>query len=127
MRILAWLVSVAVIGGAVFYFLPREWKLKGVGLITDVVPKGIKDKTEDFLLSPPEKRDKLLGNLKDNLDKLQVNQQSSDTPKILQDSEALLQKLKDQNNELSLTELIKTKLVDQLLGNGASTTQCVSQ
>lgn len=122
MKLLAWLVSVVIIGGAVFYFLPREWKINGITSLTDIIPEQLKEKTESLLLSPPEARAKLLNSLEENLAKIEENPSSPDTAKILNDSEEILMKLKEKNDDLSLTEIVKTKLVEQFIK--ASSTQC---
>ena len=124
MRLIAWLISVIILAVGVMYFLPNEWKMKAIEEITNVVPANLKEKTESLLLSPPEARAKLITTLEENLAELQTNPSATNAASIIQQSQAALAKLKEKNDELSLTEIVKTKLVERFIK--ASSTQCVS-
>lgn len=108
------LISVAILGviaAGVIYFLPYETKVNVVGKIAGVLPESIKDQTEEFFFTPAEAREKILADLKANFEELK-EATPAQVKKIADESEALLEKLKEKNEEQSLPELARQKILD---------------
>lgn len=120
-KILGSLVFLLVVAGIIVYFLPSTIKVKGMGALAGIVPESFKEQAAEFLLTPAEKRTKLIGKLETNLAALdEDNLTSETTERLLQESDALIEELKAKNKELSLGEIAKTTLVQTLLGNSAA-------
>ncbi len=122
-KLLLNLVILVVIVVAVFYFLPRNFKISQLEKIADFVPESIKEKAEDFLLTPAEKREKIILSLEAQL-KILEGAVDPEAKEVIPAMEALIQKLKEENDELSFAEIAKEKLIEQLLdkGNTGTTT-----
>lgn len=115
---------------AIIYFLPSETKINALEQLTDFVPESVKEKVDDLLLTPPEKRAKILEKLEKNLADAETaladNAVSATEAKTLSETiasaEKQLEELKTKNNDASLTSIVTTKLVEQLLNKNATTT-----
>ena len=118
--ILNLILLIAIVLG-VIYFLPGQFKIKQLERLADFVPESITEKTEAFLLTPAEKREKYIVQLEIKLAALK-GVVSAETQLLIPEMEELIQKLKEENDELSFTELAKEKLVEQFLKKEATTT-----
>jgi hypothetical protein len=98
----------------VIYFLPRNLKMSQLERLADFVPESIKEKAEDFLLTPAEKREKIILTLEAQLTVLE-NAVNPEAKEIIPTMRALIEKLKAENDELSFAEIAKEKLVEQFL------------
>jgi len=112
----------------IFYFLPTETKLKTLQAVTGIVPETIKKQVEELVLTPPEKRAKILTELKNNLANAQniIAEKITDAVKpeeaknklaaIIKKAEDLIQELESRNEDASVTNVITSKLADKLIG-----------
>ncbi|MBI4133540.1 hypothetical protein HY478_02920 [Candidatus Uhrbacteria bacterium] len=119
--LIKFLLSLAVLlalVAAVLYFLPANFKIEVAQKIVGFVPDTFKEKTEELLLTPPEQRAKLIAKLEEKLAYLKDNPGGEIFDSVLQEAENLIGELKEKVTETSLTETIKTKLVDELLVKG---------
>lgn len=129
-RAIKFLIALPVLVAAalvVFYFLPAHTKEWTFTKLTGLVPEKLETKARELLLTPPEERAKLIQELETRFTKL-----TDDIPPaashVLEESKALLQKLKAKSSESSLTELLKTKLAEKAVNAVfGTTTQCVPQ
>ncbi len=124
-KIFKWLVSliaIIVAIGIVLYLLPRDTKLTIAEKLTHVVPASVKEKTEDLLLTPPEKREKVIRKLAANLSELKKNSTAANAPALITDSETLLNQLEEKNKAQSVGEIIESKLVEKFIGCPVSST-----
>jgi len=112
---------------AIFYFLPTDIKLKGIETVTGIVPESIKEDVQELILTPPEKRDKILRELKKSLEKLDEIDSSNKTPEAVLDeikteikkTKKIAENLKDINNDASITDIITKKLIEKLIDGRA--------
>jgi len=102
------------ITGAIVYFLPHNVKLNALAAISNVAPESLQENAESLLLTPSESREKILTKLEMNIEGLR-NASEDEAETLLQESETLLQELKEKNDELSLGELAKQKIVSLLV------------
>lgn len=124
-KILASLVSLLLVVGIIVYLLPSTIKVKGMEALTGIVPASIKEKANEFLLSPAEKRTKILTTLTSKLHALENNTLTENEVKNLaKEAQVLVTQLGAQNGERSFTEIAKEKLVEKLVGEA---NQCVVQ
>ena len=124
LKILASLVLLAVVIGGLVYFLPYDIKVKTVEKLTGILPDSLKNKIQDLVLTPPEKRARLIAQLQNNLTDLKTAAAEEKT-KLLSQSEDLIAQLQEKNNDESLVQIIENKLVDKLLGQATTTaSQC---
>ena len=98
----------------VIYFLPRNLKISQLERLADFVPESVKEKAENFLLTPAEKREKIILSLDAQLTALE-SAIDPEAKEIIPAMQALIEKLKAENNELSFTEIAKEKLIEQFL------------
>ena len=125
-KILTSFAALLIVVGIIVYLLPSTIKVKGMGALAGIVPESFKEQAAEFLLTPAEKRAKLIGKLETNLAALDTgNLTSEETERLLQESDALIEELKTKNKELSLGEIAKTALVQTLLGNTASSSKAL--
>jgi len=104
----------ATVAGGIFYFLPSDVKLDGLEKLSGLVPGSVKEKVEALTLTPPEKRGKLIDKLNEDLIILSSSADATELS-IIENAQKLLDELKNKNEEVSLTELAKIKLVESLL------------
>ncbi len=104
----------------VLYFLPRNFKIQQLERLADIVQTTIKNKAEEFLLTPAEEREKIIGKIETTLTELTASSTETTTQKI-KEIEQELTDLKAKNGELSFIEIIKTKLVEQFLKPNSAT------
>lgn len=110
----------------IIYFLPSDIKVKGLQAITGVVPESIKKEVEELVLTPPEKRAKILKELESRLaDALKTISTEETKEKIseelktqIEEARNLVKKLEEKNNDSSLTNMVTSKLADKLIGDG---------
>lgn len=128
LKIIVSAVIFIIVLALIIYFLPRETKIKAVQALTKIVPDSFKERVEEIILTPPEEREKLLRKLEDNLGKFKSVPISEENAALIEDSEKVLEKLKEKNEAASLTEIIAQKFADQLVkeiaGTGTTTIQC---
>jgi hypothetical protein len=108
------------IAGVIIYFLPANIKVDGLTKITGIVPDAVKAKAEELILTPPEKRGKLIAELENNITALKQGGSMQETGTMIEESEKIIAELKEKNEETSLTEIVKVKLVEQLLNRKAN-------
>jgi len=127
-RIVASLVGLAVIALAVLYFLPHETKLKTFEAIAGILPESLKSATEEIILTPSESREKIIGKVEENLETLKA-EVSTEIKELIEETEDLLTDLKAKNDEQSITEIVKTKLANQLVEKelGTTTVECKNE
>ena len=113
-------LTLAIIG-VVIYFLPHEMKLKAIGAIAKITPESLEGVTEDLLLTPPEEREKLIGKLEQKLDDLKDASQT-EAAQIIESSKNLIGELKAKSDELSLAEMVKEKIAENIFGKTGTTT-----
>ena len=117
-KILKFVIGIAVfaiVASIVIYFLPTNVKMKVFEAVAGVVPDSIKDEAESLLLTPPQQRAKLIKKAEQNLASLKTNTDPK-PEQLVTDTETILTQLKEKNEAQSLTEIVKEKLVDQLIG-----------
>ena len=131
-RLIKFLIALPVlVGGAliVLYFLPAHTKEWTLSKLSGIVPEKIHEKTEELLLTPPEERAKLISKLETQFGKLKSGV-STTTARIVDETEALITKLKAKNEDESLPTIAARKLVDTILGREKATStppRCVPQ
>ncbi len=113
-RTVASLAILLAIGGVIVYFLPHNIKLEIVGKISGIVPESIKEETEELFFTPAESREKILNTLEENFEKLKEAAPEK-MEELVAESEAMIETLKKKNEELSLTELARQKLINLLV------------
>lgn len=121
MKIIASIIfSIAAIA-VIVYLLPssrKEWLLtKAAGII----PQSFKDEAEQFLLTPEEQRNRLISQLENTLTQIEENPSNADA--LIEEADVLLEELRAKNHELSLGEIAKTKFVEALVGEVATSTR----
>jgi flagellar motility protein MotE (MotC chaperone) len=113
------------IGAAIFYFLPSTTKIKGMEVITKFTPESLKEKTEEFLLTPSEHRARIMDKVERELAALRASNDPEETKTAIERTEELIDELRKKNDELSIGEIIKTELIETFLKKEATTTpQC---
>ncbi len=117
LRTIVSVVVLAAIAGLVIYFLPHNTKLEIVGKISGIVPESIKEETEELFFTPVESREKILAKLEENFEALKEAAPEK-AKELVSESEAMLQKLKEKNEEQSIAELAKQKLLNLLVKDG---------
>lgn len=117
-KVLKFLVSLIVlilIAFVVLYFLPTATKEKVLTTIAGVVPETLKDKAEELILTPPERRARVLRELGDRFTRLKTSPSREQTAQLIQESEELLNELEDTNNDASLQSVVTQRIAEQLL------------
>ncbi len=120
------IAATVAIGVAIIYFLPADIKSSVVQKVTGILPESIKAKTKEILMTPPEKRQELLQQLETKLQELK-NQAPDKAQDLIKETDTLINNLKSQNQEESLGEIIKKKLVDTFLLKSATNTTATNQ
>jgi len=118
-KILKWLVSfllVIAIVLIIIYFLPSATKEKVLTTLAGVVPESLQDKAEELILTPPEQRVRVIRELEDRLARLRTSESNQETTQLLQESEQLINELREHNNDASLQSVVTQRIVEQLLG-----------
>jgi len=120
-KLLLNLIVLVVLILIAFYFLPDHIKLNQIEKLAKFVPESIQEKAEDFLLTPAERREKLIRDLEEKLAilKTAVNPEAAELIPLMEEA---LVKLKEENDELSFAEIAKEKLIEQFLKKGETAT-----
>lgn len=125
-KILGSLIFLLLVAGLIVYLLPTTIKVKGMEALTGIVPASVKEKADEFLLTPAEKRSRILAALKSKLHKIESQPAAaSEVTTLAEESQALITQLSEHNGERSFVEIAKEKLVEKLVGE--TKTQCTPQ
>jgi len=121
-KLLLSLALVAGLGVGLFYFLPQNMKIKGVEALINFAPDVLKEKAEEFLLTPSELRERTIQDAEKELAEIRAKNNDLETEAALVRTEILLSELKEKNDELSIGEIVKTELVKKFLESQSTTT-----
>ncbi len=121
------LILIAVIAVIVVYFLPGTTKEKiltrATGIIPEEIREKVKEKTEELILTPPEQREKLIAQLEDKITRLRETSPTPAVHTIIQETESVIAKLKEKNDDASLTSIVTQKIVEQFIGEEKQTSE----
>lgn len=124
-KLLRWLlwVGIAIVAGiSVLYFLPARTKEWVLSKATGIVPETLRERAEDFILTPPEQRSRTIRELEEHIRKLKQSPSAEETSRLIAESESLIARLKEKNDDASLPTIVATKLVEKFIGAGTATT-----
>lgn len=129
MRIISSLLITIIVIVAAYYLNPFGLKQKAADSISELgfIPDDIKTKIEGVLLSPKERRERLITKLENNLANLKTSlassqsstngieaQISSNAITIIEESEKLLQEIKESNEDPGLVNTAATKIIEEI-------------
>lgn len=98
------------------YFLPGEIKEKTLASLAGIVPETLKEKAEELLLRPPEKRLRVIKKLETEIKELKAGpEKKTATEDFIKEAEELIAELKAKNEDASLTSALTARLVEKLL------------
>ncbi len=121
MRFFLGLILLVVMVIAVVYGIPKDWKQQGIALLgrAKVIPVAIQEKIESVILTPAEKREKVIKAIENNLSELKSGT-NTDNSAIVAKLENLLMELKSQNKDSpSVINTVINRVIDQVLPSAA--------
>lgn len=127
LRWMLWVGLVIIAGVVVLYFLPahaKEWVLSKA---TGIVPETLRERAEDFILTPPEQRSRTIRELEATIGALKRSPDEAETDRLIAESESLIAKLKEKNADASLPTIVATKLVEKFIGTEKATTSPICE
>ncbi len=125
LKILVSAAALIAIAGAIIYFLPHEIKISVLEKFKAFAPEALKAKAEEILLTPPEKRAKIISDLESKLESLSKLNPAGETNGLIEESQSLIEELKSKNKDASITEILTNKLADKLIGVQTATSTCL--
>jgi len=119
-RLIASLIVSTVVVAVVYYFNPWGVKEKTAETISelDFLPESVRNKAEEILLTPPQRREKIIQQLEDSLDDVKTfikDQAQNSPPEVkaaIAKSEKLIAQLKDANIEPGILNTTATKIAE---------------
>ena len=119
-RLIASLIVSAVVVAGIYYFNPWGVKEKAAETISelDFLPESVRNKAEEILLTPPQRREKIIQQLEDSLDDVKtfIKDQSRNSPPevkaAIAKTEKLIAQLKDANVESNALNTTATKIAE---------------
>lgn len=120
-KFLASLILFIALMAVIFYFLPSDLKVSGLEKLTGLIPETVKAKAEELLLTPSEKRAKLISQLENSLENLKNSKTAENVEAFIENSKNTLAELKEKSEETSIKEIITAKIADKLLNLDTST------
>ena len=103
------------LGFVVFYLLPTSTKEKALISLAGIIPEELKDKTESLILTPEEKRGRIIKKLETKIAGIKKLSTDKNLVAAIEESEKLIQELKTKNEEASLTNTVTAKLIEKLI------------
>ena len=140
------ILKIAVVGAVIFgglMLVPDKLKQSATtgvkAVLSDLVPEPVKDKIEEVVLSPSERRAKLLKDLDSNIESIREKLSSFTAPKAgsptpaqaqqiieqeLEKTENIIKKLEDANEKQGVVNKVTSKIYETVTGsNGESSSR----
>lgn len=123
MKLLFSLFLAGVVVLLVLYGIPADLKDRGLALFgrAKIIPLEIQNEIESFILTPEEKREKLINQIQNNLTQLKsVPTNNADTitttTEIIKETERIIVELREQNNDKpGVVDRVVQTVINQVL------------